>query len=50
MSAERRYMPTTDNKEDLLESGFEGLLAALRERQREARSRGNEPDEQPAWI
>ena len=35
-----------DNKEDLLESGFEGLLAALRERQREARSRGTEPDEQ----
>jgi AcrR family transcriptional regulator len=35
-----------DNKEDLLESGFEGLLAALRERQREARSRGAKPDEQ----
>lgn len=28
-----------DNKEDLLESGFDGLLATLRERQREARSR-----------
>lgn len=28
-----------DNKEDLLESGFDGLLAALQERQREARSR-----------
>lgn len=27
-----------DNKEDLLESGFDGLLASLRERQREARS------------
>ena len=35
-----------DNKEDLLESGFEGLLAALRERQREARSRRSDPDEQ----
>jgi AcrR family transcriptional regulator len=35
-----------DNKEDLLESGFDGLLAALRERQREARSRGSEPDAQ----
>ncbi len=27
-----------DNKEDLLESGFDGLLTTLRERQREARS------------
>ena len=27
-----------DNKEDLLESGFEGLLMALRERQRQARA------------
>jgi AcrR family transcriptional regulator len=35
-----------DNKEDLLESGFEGLLAALRQRQREARSRGSDSDEQ----
>jgi AcrR family transcriptional regulator len=33
-----------DNKEDLLESGFEGLLAALRERQREARSGDSDPD------
>jgi len=29
-----------DNKEDLLESGFGGLLVALQERQREAASRG----------
>ncbi len=29
-----------DNKEDLLESGFDGLLTTLRERQREARSHG----------
>lgn len=28
-----------DNKEDLLESGFDGLLETLRERQREGRSR-----------
>lgn len=35
-----------DNKEDLLESGFNGLLAALRERQREARSRGSSIDDQ----
>jgi AcrR family transcriptional regulator len=34
-----------DNKEDLLESGFDGLLAALRERQRETRSRGSSVDE-----
>ena len=34
-----------DNKEDLLESGFEGLLAALRERQREARLQGSAPDD-----
>jgi AcrR family transcriptional regulator len=31
-----------DNKEDLLESGFDALLAALRERQREARSHGGQ--------
>lgn len=35
-----------DNKEDLLETGFEGLLATLRERQREARSRGSGTDEE----
>jgi AcrR family transcriptional regulator len=34
-----------DNKEDLLESGFDGLLTTLRERQREARSRGRTIDE-----
>ena len=28
-----------ENKEDLIESGFDGLLTTLRERQREARSR-----------
>jgi AcrR family transcriptional regulator len=35
-----------DSKEDLLESGFDGLLAALRERQREARSRAGSREEQ----
>ena len=35
-----------DNKEDLLESGFEGLLADLKERQREARSRAGSGEEQ----
>jgi AcrR family transcriptional regulator len=35
-----------DNKEDLLESGFNGLLAALRERQREARSHAGGGEEQ----
>jgi len=34
-----------DNKEDLLESGFDGLLATLRERQREAASRGGRAEE-----
>src|SRR5690242_1301354 len=34
-----------DNKEDLLESGFDGLLTTLRERQREARSHGGTIDE-----
>jgi hypothetical protein len=34
-----------DNKEDLLESGFDGLLTTLRERQREARSHGRTIDE-----
>jgi AcrR family transcriptional regulator len=34
-----------DNKEDLLESGFDGLLTTLRERQREARSHGGPIDE-----
>jgi len=34
-----------DNKEDLLESGFDGLLADLRERQREARSRTDGSEE-----
>ncbi len=33
-----------DNKEDLLESGFDDLLATLRERQREARSHGGPID------
>ena len=35
-----------DNKEDLLESGFDGLLAALRERQREARLQPVSSEEQ----
>lgn len=35
-----------DNKEDLLESGFEGLQATLKERQREAREREGNLDEQ----
>lgn len=35
-----------DNKEDLLESGFDGLLDTLRERQREGRRRGGSLDEQ----
>jgi AcrR family transcriptional regulator len=35
-----------DNKEDLLDSGFHGLEARLKERQREARSRGCNLDEQ----
>jgi len=34
-----------DNKEDLLKSGFDGLLTMLRERQREARSHGGTIDE-----
>ena len=34
-----------DNKEDLLESGFKGLEARLKERQREALSRGRSLDE-----
>ncbi len=34
-----------ENKEDLLVSGFEGLLLTLRDRQRAARSRGTGPDE-----
>lgn len=34
-----------DNKEDLLESGFDGLLTTLRERQREARLHGGPIDE-----
>ena len=34
-----------DNKEDLLESGFNGLEARLRERQRNARSSGGSLDE-----
>jgi AcrR family transcriptional regulator len=34
-----------DNKEDLLETGFDGLLATLRERQREARLHGSAVDE-----
>jgi AcrR family transcriptional regulator len=34
-----------DNKEDLLESGFDGLLVTLQERQREAASRGGRPEE-----
>ncbi len=34
-----------DNKEDLLESGFKGLEARLKERQREALSRGRGLDE-----
>lgn len=34
-----------ENKEDLIESGFEGLLATLRERQREARFRGGGVDD-----
>lgn len=35
-----------ENKEDLLASGFEGLQAELKERQREAVVRGGSPDEQ----
>jgi len=35
-----------DKKEDVLESGFDGLLNTLRERQREGRSRGGSLDEQ----
>lgn len=35
-----------ENKEDLIESGFEGLLATLREQQREARSRHTGDDRQ----
>lgn len=35
-----------DNKEDLLESGFEGLQATLKERQKEAREREGTLDEQ----
>lgn len=35
-----------DNKEDLLESGFEGLHATLKERQKEAREREGSLDEQ----
>ncbi len=34
-----------DNKQDLLASGFDGLQAALKERQREALSRGSTADE-----
>src|SRR5438128_1816777 len=34
-----------DNKEDLLESGFDGLQARLKERQREALARGSNLDE-----
>src|SRR5512147_556065 len=34
-----------DNKEDLLESGFDGLRVTLQERQREARSRNGNLDE-----
>jgi AcrR family transcriptional regulator len=34
-----------ENKEDLIESGFEGLLTTLRERQREARSHEGSRDE-----
>ena len=35
-----------ENKEDLIESGFEGLLATLRERQRETRGQSGNIDEQ----
>lgn len=35
-----------ENKEDLIESGFDGLLATLRERQRDARLRGGSRDDQ----
>src|SRR5215469_4081957 len=34
-----------DNKEDLLESGFEGLLVTLQERQRDAACCGGRPEE-----
>jgi len=34
-----------ENKEDLIESGFEGLLSTLRERQRDARSHGGPVEE-----